>query len=77
VRELRLLKADELAAVLGVDRSYVYEHADELGAWRLGSGSRARLRFDLADVRRRLTSCALRAGGRSTRKTALLSGAGL
>jgi hypothetical protein len=47
---LRLLTADELAIVLGVDRGYVYEHAVELGAWRLGSGPRARLRFDLEEV---------------------------
>jgi hypothetical protein len=26
--------------------SFVYEHADELGAYRLGTGPRARLRFD-------------------------------
>ena len=43
----RLLTADELAAWLRVDRAYVYEHAAELGVFRLGSGPRARLRFDL------------------------------
>jgi len=46
----------ELAAFLVVDRCYVYERADELGAMRLGSGPRARLRFDLEQVRR-LISC--------------------
>lgn len=52
-----LVTVDELADFLGVGRDYVYEHAVELGAWRLGTGPRARLRFDLAEVRRRLTSC--------------------
>jgi hypothetical protein len=54
-----LVDAAALAVHLSVDRSYVYEHATELGAIRLGSGPRARLRFDLEDVRRRLsaTSC--------------------
>ena len=35
---------------LMVEASFVYEHAVELGAMRLGSGPRARLRFDLEDV---------------------------
>jgi excisionase family DNA binding protein len=51
-----LLTAEELAKVLGVTRSFVYEHAEELGGYRLGSGPRARLRFDLDEVRCR-TSC--------------------
>ena len=50
----RLLSPAELADWLGVERSYVYGHADELGALRLGSGPRARLRFDVEDVARRL-----------------------
>jgi hypothetical protein len=54
----RLLTADQLAETLGVARSFVYDHADELGAYRLGSGPRARLRFDLDEVRRR-TSCSV------------------
>jgi hypothetical protein len=32
---------------LGVTRSWVYEHAHQLGAVRLGAGAKARLRFDL------------------------------
>jgi hypothetical protein len=39
--------AATLAAHLGVTRGFVYEHATDLGAVRLGVGSRARLRFDL------------------------------
>jgi hypothetical protein len=41
-----LVDVHELAALLGVSRSWVYQHATELGAVRLGSGSRPRLRFD-------------------------------
>jgi hypothetical protein len=50
------LTAEQLAERLGVTRSFVYEHAAELGAFRLGSGPRARLRFDLDEVRRRTSS---------------------
>lgn len=46
VRRGRLLTAAELAVELGVARSFVYEHADGLGAVRLGDGSKPRLRFD-------------------------------
>jgi hypothetical protein len=40
-----------VAKYLGVEVSYVYEHADELGARRLDNGPKARLRFlfDLVD----------------------------
>lgn len=53
----QLVDANEVARRLSVDVSFVYEHADELGARRLGSGPRARLRFDLADVQEWLDSC--------------------
>ena len=43
----RLVSAAELALELGVSRSFVYEHAAELGAISLGSGARPRLRFDV------------------------------
>jgi hypothetical protein len=46
-RERRLVDAATLAAELGVDRSWVYAHRAELGAIRLGSGSKPRLRFDV------------------------------
>ena len=48
----RWVGADRVADHLGVEVSYVYEHATELGARRLGSGPRARLRFrlDLVDT---------------------------
>ncbi|MCW2995252.1 MAG: hypothetical protein JWQ18_2747 [Conexibacter sp.] len=41
----RLLSAAQVASLWGVDRSWVYDHADELGALRLGAGVRPRLRF--------------------------------
>ncbi len=43
----RLLDATQLARHLGVTRTWVYEHAQQLGAIRLGTGAKARLRFDL------------------------------
>jgi hypothetical protein len=46
-RGARLASAAELARVLGVERSWVYDHAADLGAMRLGDGPRARLRFDV------------------------------
>jgi hypothetical protein len=54
-----LLTVDQLAVFLAVTPSYVYEMADELGAMRLPSKAKAkpRLRFDLDEVRKRLTSC--------------------
>jgi hypothetical protein len=39
--------ATTLAAHLGVARAFVYEHAEQLGAVRIGNGPRPRLRFDL------------------------------
>ena len=47
----RLVDAATLAAELGVERSWIYEHANELHAIRLGTGPRARLRFDAVVVR--------------------------
>lgn len=43
----QLVDAATLARVLGVSRDCVYDHADELGGERIGSGPRGRLRFDL------------------------------
>jgi hypothetical protein len=42
----QLLDATAVARMLGVTRGWVYEHAAELGAIRLGAGARPRLRFD-------------------------------
>jgi hypothetical protein len=39
--------ADELARLLKISRDTVYEHADLLGAMRLGEGPKAPLRFEV------------------------------
>jgi hypothetical protein len=52
-----LIDASELARLLGTARSFIYEHATELGAIRLGSGPRARLRFDPERALERLATC--------------------
>jgi excisionase family DNA binding protein len=49
-----LVGARELAEHLGVSVDYVYEHAGELGALRLGGGRKARIRFEVATARRAL-----------------------
>jgi len=49
----RMVDAATLARELGVERDWVYEHAKELGAVRLG-GPRGRLRFDRHGVTDRL-----------------------
>lgn len=51
-----LVTAGALAPMLGVSRSWVYEHAELLGAVRLG-GSRGRLRFDPDAARAALSRC--------------------
>ena len=50
----RQLSAEEVARRWGIRRRWVYEHADELGARRLGRGPRPRLRFDPEEVAERL-----------------------
>lgn len=50
----RLIDASEVARRHGVSRAFVYEHADEIGAIRVGAGPRPRLRFDPATVGERL-----------------------
>lgn len=52
--ERRLVTAAELAERLGFARSTIYEKAGELGAIRIGTGPRARLRFDLDQVAEKL-----------------------
>jgi hypothetical protein len=44
------LDAAEMARRLGVTREWVYEHAGELGAVRIGDGPRPRLRFPLGEI---------------------------
>lgn len=52
----RLIDAAEIARRFSVSRDYVYEHADDLGAVRLGSGPKARLRFSSTKVAEALGS---------------------
>jgi hypothetical protein len=52
----RIVDARGVAETYGVSRDFVYSHADELGAIRLGPGPRARLRFDLVEVAARLSA---------------------
>jgi hypothetical protein len=47
----RLVDAATLAAELGVTRSWIYGHRDELGVVRLGTGTKPRLRFDVETTR--------------------------
>jgi hypothetical protein len=50
----RMLTAAEVSRRWGVSRRWVYEHAEALGAQRLGDGPRPRLRFDPEEVADRL-----------------------
>jgi hypothetical protein len=43
----RLVDAAEVADLLGVARSWVYDNAERLGAVRIGDGPRGRLRFNV------------------------------
>ena len=45
-QEHELIDAQAVADRFSVSRDWVYEHATDLGAIRLGDGPRARLRFD-------------------------------
>jgi hypothetical protein len=58
-----LVDARQLARDLGVSLDYVYAHAAELGAMRLGSGPKARIRFDLDRARQALETRAGRSDG--------------
>lgn len=54
----RLLTVAEVAAVLNVEAGWVYDHAASLGAFRLGSGSRAPIRFEARTVAARVRALA-------------------
>jgi hypothetical protein len=49
-----MLTAAEVSRRWGVSRRWVYDHAEALGAVRLGGGPRPRLRFDAAEIADRL-----------------------
>jgi|SRR6266851_3088260 len=46
------LTAEQVARRYNVSRRWVYDHAHELGAQRLGRGTRARLRFSARTIQR-------------------------
>lgn len=52
----RLMTAAEVARWCSVERSWVYAHAEELGARKIGTGERPRLRFDLVEVSERIAA---------------------
>jgi hypothetical protein len=58
-----LATAADVAEQLGVHKSWVYAHADELGAIRLGEGEKARLRFDPERVARAVGATPPERGG--------------
>ena len=57
VSRQRLRTVTEVAEYLAVDASFVYEHAVEMDAQRLGFGPKAPLRFDIAKVDEWLRTC--------------------
>ena len=62
-----LLSASDVSRWWGVERGWVYQHADQLGAIRLGTGRRPRLRFDPERVRRAMGDPLTDVGPRSPR----------
>jgi hypothetical protein len=59
----QLISAEEVSRWWGVSRRWVYDHAERLGARRLGTGDRPRLRFDPDEVAERLGGPEGRRGG--------------
>lgn len=51
------LPASEIARRFGLSRAWVYAHADDLAAVRIGTGPRPRLRFYPSRVSRYLDAC--------------------
>jgi hypothetical protein len=65
---VELVDAAELARRLGTERSWVYTHAIELGAVKLGGGSRPRLRFDPQLALERIRARAVQNGAEGARQ---------
>lgn len=70
----RLVSAADVAETWGVNRSWVYTHAEQLGARRLGAGERPRLRFDPEEVAERIGALTGREGGDSGRSPGIAGG---
>jgi hypothetical protein len=73
---VRLVDAKTVSKLLGVTRAWVYAHAEELHAVRLG-GPQGRLRFDLSRVMALSERPRVRAERRSKRAKVLRQGASL
>jgi len=71
----RLVTAAEVARWCGVERSWVYAHAEQLGARKIGTGERPRLRFDLDEVRERIAALNGPQPGGRARSTAIAADA--
>ncbi len=67
----RLVTAAEVAQWCGVERSWVYAHAEQLGARKIGTGQRPRLRFDLDEVSERIAALNDSQSGRGSRSTSI------
>jgi len=50
------MTAAEVAQWWGIERSWVYAHAEQLGARKIGGGERPRLRFDPDEVSERIAA---------------------
>lgn len=70
----RLLSAEEVSRWWGVSRRWVYQHAERLGARRIGAGPRPRLRFDPDEVAERLGAPAGGTGGGDARRSPAIGG---
>jgi hypothetical protein len=70
----QLITAEEVAQWWGVSRRWIYDHADELGAHRLGGGRRPRLRFDPDEVAERLGEPGTPSGGGDARRSEAMRG---
>jgi hypothetical protein len=73
--ERGLISAEAVAERWGVSRRWVYEQAERLGARKINTGSRPRLRFDPDEVAEQLGDPPeSRAGRRNTRRFAGMRG---
>lgn len=64
----RLLTAAQVAKEFGVSTDWLYANAASLGAIRMGSGPRARLRFDRSAIEDRFARLAARRRGPEDRE---------
>jgi hypothetical protein len=74
---VQFIDAAEVAHRFCVSRDWVYEHAGELGAVRVGNGSRPRLRFDVKKVRERFGSLAGSRKPQRTKRSAVRRGSNM